>query len=294
MLPLYRPHAGLAEALRQFLYHAHSPGCPAHIVKQHPVRDRRPTVAVGPHHADGKVSKPLGTPFQQFLCKSAKALYRAWMHQAALDQLVRKLRSVLFQRAVASVTRINAKHTGGNVYLPQPFGSLVQGSLQAADLRFLELLCLLEPGNIHPCDQQDRIRRIVFNSHGPDMPPSPSSRSFCRRDPVRMLHHFSTREAIPKRLLQRNQIIRVNQLGQRLGQWISFVIRPDQAAKAGADIDHPGMVPHLQQCHAAAQVFQQTAERDGTHRAEPTNAFLRGRISVFKIKPMFSRFFRLI
>ena len=71
-------------------------------------------------------------------------------------------------------------------------------------------------------------------------------------------------------------------------------LRADDAAVAGADIDHLWPRPHLQQGHAAVQVLQQPAQRDGAHGAElPARPLLRP-VLVLQAIAVLAGLFRLV
>ena len=74
----------------------------------------------------------------------------------------------------------------------------------------LPLFRLFERGDIHACNEQDRVGHVIFDPHGTDLPPGPP-RALVRADPVGMLHHGTLGESCLQRLQQGDQIVRVDQ-----------------------------------------------------------------------------------
>ena len=74
--------------------------------------------------------------------------------------------------------------------------------------------------------------------------------------------------AVSKRLSDEFRTVLLRRLGQRLGQRKGLRSASNDPAEAGADVDHPGRLTHLQQNHPAAHILQQRAKGDGIDRTE--------------------------
>lgn len=83
-----------------------------------------------------------------------------------------------------------------------------------------------------------------------------------------VLYHRPLPQSFPQGFDQRVIVVRVNEIRQRFGEWISARFAADDPAKAGADVNQTGGISHLQQRHAAVDIFQQAAEREGIDRAD--------------------------
>ena len=150
---------------------------------------------------------------------------------------------------------------------------LVKGSLEPPDLFLLLLLGLLILGDIRGGDEHHRIISVMLNLRGTNLPPEPALPA-ATQDTVGMLHDLSPSESFPQGVQEGVQVIRMDQVGQRLRQRISLRSTSNDAAEAGADINHSGDIPHFQQRHTALHLLQQTAEGDGVDRADVLTACL--------------------
>ena len=183
------------------------------------------------------------------------------VNPAIVDQTVREGGGIAVRRIVVPAQDVAPEPPGGQVHFPDALGSQVKSGLEPPELIRLVLLGFFELGYIRRGNHHHGLIAVVLDPRSPNLPPEPGL-SLAAVDPVGVLHHLFLLKSIPQHEQNGGKVVRVDQVGQRFWQREALAVTPDEPAEAGADIDDPRDLPHLQQCHAALHVLQQGAEGD--------------------------------
>ena len=243
--------------------------------------------------ADRKIPVAPGAPAKQLPGKGPEPGDGVRVHPAARNQALGEWDLLLSRAETPCLPAKGAEPAGAEIHLPELHGRLFERGPEPLDLLLLPLLHLFEPGDVHRGEEHHRHAAVVLGLRGADLPPAPAL-PVPGTDAACLLHALPPAQPVPQRIQERIQIVRMEQLGQRPGHRTGIRIGPDDSAQAGADVDHLGALPHLQQRHTALHLLQQAAEGYGADRAEAVGPRLLIAVLPFQAESVFSGLLGLV